>query len=625
MAGSTASASRRLLFPMIVLGGCPTDPPIEETASTTIVSSNPTSSSSVPTGPTDSDVDTTVGIPTTSTGGSTDTTGDVPPEVCFDPPPPPAPTPVPMFDNVSLDEQFVILDADIEPFDRCPETVTRFPAVLDDVEMEVIIYRPAEGDREMSWPDGTFNFIPFTHGNGQDGQYYPALHTYLAQRGFVVASITNDGDADPIVRTPRLLCMTEALLDGTVEWTGSGKLNGRFALTGHSTGGLGAFLAAKAIRDDVGFLDEYDLVAVAALAPNRILPGQMLTLGPAAPDYFVLQGTGDGDTINAAFSNYDSVQAEISGAQILGAPRKALVWAYNVEHNRYGGRSTCTSSKGVALATTYLGGFLLSSFFDDPTAKALFFQPASPAVPPAVGDSSLGFWTEFGNVPQVYGTSSQQVSPSEGYKAYIIDGFENDDVSVSDGGLSVFTNRPDLYDEIELQDPGIFSTSHLGSAAASNWLDGDTISWVLDLDARAALAGGTSLTFRIGAAVDVVDTDQCDEVVGELPVVSLIVSDGVNPDVIVDLSPFGRQALPEARLESVCTGLPSLGCAALENMQTTFRINLQDLCVMSDSLSLSNVKRLGIRFDGPGGILFLDDFDIRTVPGEPDVACRCEQ
>lgn len=361
---------------MIVLGGCPTDPPIEETASTTIVSSNPTSSSSVPTGPTDSDVDTTVGIPTTSTGGSTDTTGDVPPEVCFDPPPPPAPTPVPMFDNVSLDEQFVILDADIEPFDRCPETVTRFPAVLDDVEMEVIIYRPAEGDREMSWPDGTFNFIPFTHGNGQDGQYYPALHTYLAQRGFVVASITNDGDADPIVRTPRLLCMTEALLDGTVEWTGSGKLNGRFALTGHSTGGLGAFLAAKAIR---------------------------------------------------------------------------------------------------------------------------------------------------------------------------------------------------------------------------------------------------------GAAVDVVDTDQCDEVVGELPVVSLIVSDGVNPDVIVDLSPFGRQALPEARLESVCTGLPSLGCAALENMQTTFRINLQDLCVMSDSLSLSNVKRLGIRFDGPGGILFLDDFDIRTVPGEPDVACRCEQ
>ena len=426
---------------------------------------------------------------------------------------------------------------------------------------------------------------------------------------------------DSKARRARTLCVAEALLDGSVTWSGAGKLNGRYAFVGHSTGGLSVFAAAAAIVNSPAILEGHELVSVAAIAPNRVLDADVsaLTLtGPNAPPYFVLQGTRDGDTSGGAFSSYDLVRPQLVGGQVTTAPRKALVWAYRVEHNKYGGVvGGCSSSPlGIALARDYVGAFLLATFYEDPASLDLFFGTASPKLTSAVADPL--HWLAFDEKPQVYGTSVQQVKPEAGFTAYVLDGFENNDETKSDGGLDVVVNQP--YAEAPAN---TVDNLHRTNAAFLQWSDGDMIAWTLDADARTELTGATSLTFRIGAAVDVEDQINCSGVIGEVPNLSLLVSDAMN-QYPLDLMQYGRLALPDPGLEDQCAApFGTDGCHAWDVMQTTFRVPLADLCSIDPNLFLSEISEVALRFNGTGGLLLLDDVTIHSVPGEAAVDCRC--
>jgi hypothetical protein len=617
---------RSLLLAWPLLAGCPDEPP------------GGTGTTGTDTGPTGGTTTTTTGTATADeTGPSPDMgTGEpeVPEEACVDPPPRPTPNPVPSFAETDNSEIVTVVPADISEPPLCPETVAQFGLDPDTGlprPLQTEITRPALAGGGL--PAGTFPLVAFTHGNGQDGDNYDELFAHAAQNGFIVASVINDGDVGPpgAVRAQRVLCVAEALLNDTVAWTGSGSLDGRYALTAHSTGGFGAFVAASTVVDNPDFLTGHELVSVATLAPNPITVDLGLMLGPNAPAYFVLQATGDGDTSGAAPSHYDSVIPQTSGPEVTGAERKAFVWAYDVEHSEYGGHSggACpTTPKGVALGTTYFNGFLVATFYEDPDALDLFFatDAPTPLIPPTVANPAL--WTGFGGEPQVYGTSSQRVNGNAGFAARIVDGFENGDPMLSDAGLSVMPSDPMMYQEGDVAQ--FFDAQHLANAAFIGWEDGDEMRWELDFEMRVALAGATSLTFRIGAAVDIVNpAPVCSGVAGSLPDITLLVSDGQNPEREVDLTPYGRLALPEVRDEILCGGLGETdGCNTWELMQTTFRVPAGVMCSPDDGVFLSEIREIGLRFEGAGDlprILLLDDLEIRSVPGEPDLptTCRC--
>jgi len=353
-------------------------------------------------------------------------------------------------------------------------------------------------------------------------------------------------------------------------------------------------------------------------------------LGPDAPPFFVMQGTGDGDTEGAAPSHYDSVVPAISDANVTSAPGTAWVWAFDVEHSEYGGHtgaSPCpTTAKGVALGTTYFNGFLTATFYNDPASLDLFFtsEEPTPIITPAV--SNPAFWPDSpGNVPQIYGATSVRVDPAAGYTSTMIDGFENGNPTSSDAGLSFAVADPGMYQESDVA--SLFDAMHIANAAVIGWDPSNEIGWQLDLDARIALAGATSLTFRAGATVGIVEpAPVCMGVEGSLPTITLIVWDGQQADVEIDLAPYGRAALPEARNEQSLCVLGGGGCHAWELMQTTYRVPLGVLC--DEGVVLSELRVIALRFDGTGDaprMLLVDDVEIRAVPGEPDIPleCRC--
>lgn len=583
----------------------------------------------------------TTTLPTT-TGAS-----EVPPEACFDPPAPPVPKPVVVFPDFNRDETF-----SVDPFaNACPGAFVSFPELLPEskVPFSARLYRPAEDDG-VSWPIGQFDLLVFSHGNKQDGVFYEGifpreisdgLFPFLARHGFLVASIVGDGNTAEYTRGFRLTCLAEALLVTGVEWPGTSRLNERYALGGHSNGGLGAFVAAVRIgaSNSLTALNAKPLVALSALAPKRIDPdafpvhSELLLIGDV-PDYVVLQGSGDGDTVAAAFTNYDRVLPALSpDGNVESAPAKALIWAYDVEHSEYGGRSEAdcvASDKGIALAQAYLAGFLIESFYKSPIGQSVFFAPGSPVVLPQV--SVPAFWSDFGGVAQVFGSSSQRVDTALGFRGRVLDGFENQDSALSDSFLTVSNDFASfaehvLSQELEVDGFSLESTHSNGRAAIFQWTDQDKISWDLDLDTRVALASATSLTFRGGAfaAATLEAPMQCEIIAGEVPEIILIAEDD-NETVSLPLAPYGRLALPDARSETPCDGvIEPTACPSWDVMQTTFRVPLSDLCGLSDTFVVAKMKKLTLRFDGPGerGAFFLDDLELHSVPGEPQVSCKC--
>ena len=364
-------------------------------------------------------------------------------DFCEDPvPDPPTPSPIP---NVQLaaTEQ-VVLDLAEDP---CPQTEARFNSIPN--TLRAIMFVPSDNS------EGPYDLMVFSHGNLQEGNRYSETLTPLAESGVVVASIAFDGnvgDDGSISRRTRLLCVAEALLYDRVQWDGRVNLTNRFVIGGHSTGGRGAFGAAQALTEDPAYMPEFNLTAVAAIAPNDVEaeePPDVLEGGPA---YIVLQGTRDGDTSGAAPSHYDSVVAT-GGPAVTFAPRKAMIWAYGFEHNEFGGHgddpmnTECpTTERGRALFRYYINGFVLGILNEDSDRLARFFSPFSPQIEDEVVQD---YWADFGDEPQIYGTSSERVDGNLGYESFVIDGFENGDLATADSGSATF-RLPFLWCSVSL-------------------------------------------------------------------------------------------------------------------------------------------------------------------------------
>lgn len=551
-----------------------------------------------------------------STGG-----GSIPPSACANPAMPEPPGGTVSYPDVDRAEIVTVIEPDQS---YCPEVGGLFSEITIPAPLTVELHRPS--DTEGEWPAGPFPLLVFSHGNGQDGAHYDAMLGDLATRGFMVASVIEDGNSDGEGRASRILCVAEALMTSDLEWTGASRWDGRFGIIGHSNAGLGAFISTAIILDDPSLLAGGELVAVAALAPSRVPADSELLLPPVAPAYFVLQGSGDGDTSGSPPSHYDRLEADVDAGMVLQAPQKVFVWACGVEHSAYGGSMVCaTTQKGTALATTYLGGFMAGEFYDPSESWDLFFSTEHPVplIPPLVAEPSL--WSEYDEVPQVFATSSMGVAPGGGSQRYIIDGFENGDVGISDSGLDFSVIDPGLYQEGVID--ALFTTTHRASAAIVGWEESNELRWELDDAGRIALVESTSLSFRAGVIVDVEDSVACEGVVGAVPEVSAFVEFQDSTRIDVSLAEHGRLRLPDLQEEFACASLGrSDGCNAWEHMQTTFRLSSAELC--TEEYALSDVVALGLRFEGSGDqprVVVVDDVELRRSPRDPALedGCRC--
>jgi hypothetical protein len=381
------------------------------------------------------------------------------------------------------------------------------------------------------------------------------------------------------------------------------------------------------------------LVGVLSLAPAEVNSDAGLIAGSDGPFFLILQGSGDGDTTGQGFSLYDQILPIEVGSTTTEAAPKALVWAYGVKHSNWGGIAQSVGSspeckpteKAIALIEAYVGDFIEAAVYGVAEAKSTFFgvEQPTPKILDEVTDVAL--WPDYGGVPQVYGMSSQLVDPVNGYTSWPIDRFENGSDLTSDSGLSVSPNFRSFEEQINGGDPLVVNYhSTIVALAELNPVDDtmlpDSMEWCLSCAAREALAGGTSLTFRIGF-----ERDEVAECVGEefsLPKIELVLEDQLGEISRVDISDYGRLALPDTRpAADECSGVGD-PCQTYSSMQATVRVPLADLC--QNGTALDSVSRMRLEFfsvnpieNGFGTLIIYDDLEIHRVPGEPEVSCRC--
>jgi len=424
--------------------------------------------------------------------------------------------------------------------------------------------------------------------------------------------------------------MAEAVLNGAVDWVGNNHLTGEYILAGHSTGGLGAHLAVRQVLMD-DLIPQANLLGSIAIAPVAPEPGE--TISTTKPIFFLtMMGSGDGDPSGAAFAHFDAVRGPEVAGKVSGMPRKALIWPYNVGHTNWGGVGLVgcqASAKAIALMDAYVGAFLGATFYENSASLNVFFsaEEPTPIIPQGVANAP---WPEFGGEAHVFGTSSQSVTADSASGAWVIDGFENNDPHLSDSGLAV-TIGAMLFQEAPNGGSPLFDNSHFSRVGAVNISADPTgtslqrIRWELSCPAREALTGATTLTFHIGFHREV-EPVSCVGEEYELPDIDLVIETLDAPPVRLNIAPFARLALPDARDENdePCT-IPGTadGCHAYDSMQATVRVPLGVAC--KAGVSLADVTHLGLEFSAnkDGTLLILDDFEIRRTPGEPNVECRC--
>jgi hypothetical protein len=585
----------------------------------------------------------------TSTGASTGTgTGGDPGEcnpdafTCEDPGPPPAGVAVPAYVEMFGTQTIEMFSFDTD----CPVaesiSLTDPLGIPSQAAFSAEIYYPHENG-VLPAQAGGFGLVAFTHGNALSGDQYTDLVRTLTSRGLIVASIVGDGDANIRDRKVRLLCLAEVLLgdadvfasDGSL-WIGTGELSGDYAFSGHSTGGAGAYLAAKDVLD-MGLFPGRTLRGSLVFAPNPFTNEQIVQgLHALETDedvfFVIIQGSGDGDTFGKAFTQYDAIVAGHQQGVVESRPRKALVWGYDFHHAQWGGKELTQGcgpdEKAVAMIETYGGAFVDVAFYGQP---ADIFFPDDGGTPAISTDVAEAQWPTFGEA-KVFGTSSERVDAGLGYQSFLIDGFENGILDQSDSNLFVTVDAMD-YSEPPNGGFQLFDNFHITSVGAVLLEQAEpgsfpsSIAWDLSCEAQEALVGSTSITFRIGMFREVLSEMPC---IGEdVPVPQMrMFLQTPNLRANVDISDYARIEPPDARLEDhMCTAatagpLPGFQCRALGSMQATARVPTEAFC--GSGITLKDVTTVGVEFSSPDGrAILLDDLEITRVPGEHNVSCRC--
>lgn len=560
------------------------------------------------------------------------------PSSCQEPPPPAVGENVPTYGMVEF------VSTNIDTMSDCP--VAAQIAAADPVNgLEPTLffrtYHPDDGNGGLPLRDAGYGLLVFSHGNNQSGATYFNLMETVVSRGLVAVSIYADSNVGGPLRKHRLMCLAEAILDGHVDanWIASGALSGDYAFAGHSQGGRGAYLAVKeALSGNIDFLPEHELVGALSIAPAGVDAGDEVYVGGRGPFFMVIQASGDGDTSGQGFSHYDQVRAIENGGEVLGAPRKAAIWSYGVEHSHWGGGNLgdpeCVpTEKADRLIEGYIGPFIEASFYEDPAALDVFFS-ADEVTPVIVDDvSDPGLWlSEYAGEPQIYGNSSQRVSPEDGFEAYAIDRFENGDLTVSDSGLTA-TVAATNFSESDSDGGGFFDNYHLTNAGVFDLtqdLSGafpDFIDWCLSCDAKEALISATSITFRIGFERGM-NEQTCEGEVYPLPELRLNIETEGGGEGSVDVSSYARLSLPDTKIEQDNCSDQGDGCHTFNSLQATVRVPMAAFC--EAGIVLEEATHIRLEFSSPnpvaegfGTLLLIDDFELRRVPGEPPVSCRC--
>jgi hypothetical protein len=204
---------------------------------------------------------------------------------------------------------------------------------------------------------------------------------------------------------------------------------------------------------------------------------------------------------------------------------------------------------------------------------------------------------------------------------------------LSDSGLNTLATFPQYAELPDGANPPRFNTHRTSVALVELTPDPDntypdSIEWCLSCDAREALVDATTLTFRMGF-----ERDEVDDCVGEdfpLPEIRLMLEDDNGNTAAVDVADYARLALPDTRESfDICGGaIRGDPCNTNSWLQSTVRVPLEALC--DTGITLDSVVKLRLEFSSPnpvengvGTLALFDDIEIRRVPGEPSVSCRC--
>jgi len=113
----------------------------------------------------------------------------------------------------------------------------------------------------------------------------------------------------------------------------------------------------------------------------------------------------------------------------------------------------------------------------------------------------------------------------------------------------------------------------------------------------------------------------------EVPLMALVVETETS-SARVEVNQHARLALPDTRHEADYCSNEGDGCKTFESMQATVRVPMTGFC--QAGVVLDEAIRIRLEFSSPnpivnayGTLIILDDLELRRVPGEPAVDCRC--
>lgn len=390
-------ASTRWLCVAVVLAvplGCPDGPPGGDGDAGTTATG------------TDATTETTTAATTTTTatdsGGDTATTGGE--GGTIDCPNVKDPLPLGTYPHVSTPEEIPV-----EVDGLCEDVIEMNPGEVVEIELR----HPAVA-QDGTWPDERLPLLIFTHGAQQSFDAYEHLLPPLAAEGFVVANIIGDPNSGAARRAAEIICVNRFFATTWPER--NDHLNCDVAFMGHSNGGRGAIRAAWLIASAPEAPEnQMTRVALVGIAPAPV--DEEVLVGPAGVMALSVQGSRDEQVPGGALKNYDRASPEQDFT--VSDPGKAVVWAYHVEHDAFGGGGVLEANnfppldnatmraKGEAIAVGYVVPFLRYAVLGEDGGLRDYFTGS--AFPPEVQVAS--WWNYLpGNPAGERGGSDPELS-----------------------------------------------------------------------------------------------------------------------------------------------------------------------------------------------------------------------
>lgn len=534
------------------------------------------------------------------------TTGDFPSLEC--PSTLEGPDDAPFFGDLLLELEFaelagvcddLVAPISLDPKDKWKVLVT-YPAVEDG--------SPENEDFEELWDPGRKPLLVFEHGSGgQMFDQYAHIFRPLAREGIITASIQGSSTDEPERRAARILCTARWF--ATLWPDRNERLNCRFALMGHSSGGLGALKAAR-MRGPEDPTALMDLRALVGIAPRE--KGEGYFPAEKMAPLLLLQGSRDEQIQGDGMIIFDNTSPEKEPVDKFG---KAIVWAYDVDHDAFGGGAAIENfsgvgsdiemrAKGETLAREYVGAFLRWQLLgEDPAALRKRFT--GEVVPDAL-DNPL--WWDYlpdapgGGEPAVL-TAFTVDQRRWGEARLLIDTFEREvgGLSPAEPSGALVTVQPASFAEqvkIGTATNLAAGTNPDNKVARVDWSifeDPEPGSLAWDFEPALDLDGFSHLSLRAANVILVPDILTCEVIEPDDPIqFQITLSDGVHDiailtDVVIPQD-LGLVSYPNSDVPS----------CVFHQFFRTLRIPLNEFCVLGP-LDLSNIERLTFTFGSLGG------------------------